>query len=182
MAKKQKFATETNDAAAAAEGISNTPAPVNLDAPKAPLIPRNPSLYLQNEQGVQYKFDRRELPKKAAVAGEILIDGESTPFQTTSNKGWAVAEEFVLEYIWVKLPSGVTGYITCDYTQAAASFAGQSFTVGEGVANRKNPDRKGDDAKEQARKAAAAATLAAKKAAAPAAPAEAPAEEAQPTE
>lgn len=178
MAKKQKFATEaTNEQPEV--GISNEAPAVNLDAPKAPLIPRNPSLYLQRtSDGVQYKFDRRELPKKAAVAGAIVVDGVHTPFQTTSNKGWAKDEDHVLEYVWVTLPSGATGYITGDYKQAVAEMSGQEFTVGEGKSNRDNPSRLGDDAKEQARKAAAAATLAAKKAAAPveATPAEVPTE------
>jgi hypothetical protein len=177
MAKKQKFATETNDSHT--EGVATEGVAVNLDAPKAPLIPRNPSLFLQNAEGVQYKFDRRNnLPKKAPVAGELIIDGQNCPFQITSNKGWAKDESLVLEYIWVTLPNGVSGFITGDYTQELATFAGAEFTTGEGAANRKNPDRVGDDAKEQARKAAAAATLAAKKAAAPV---ETPAEE-QPTE
>lgn len=176
MAKRQKFATETNDQP---EVISNTPEPVNLDTPKAPLIPRNPSLFLENTQtGVQYKFDRRELPKKAAVAGSITIDGEDAPFQVTSNKGWSKDEDHVLEYIWVTLPSGVTGYITCDYKQPATELNGWNFTVGEGKANRDNPSRIGDDAKEAARKAAAALTLAAKKEAL----VKPPVNEAQPTE
>lgn len=178
MAKKQKFATEA-EVVTQESGVV-TEAAVNADAPKAPLIPRNPSLFLKDAvTGIEYKFDRRnQLPKKAPVVGNLIIDGAPCPFQITSNKGWAIDEAHVLEYIWTTLPSGVSGFITGDYTQSLKEFADQEFTVGEGKANRDNPSRVGDDAKEQARKAAAAATLAAKKAAAPVepAPAEAPTE------
>ena len=156
-----------------AEGTTTTTeAPTSEVA--TPLIPRNPSLYLQNAAGVQYKFDRRDLPKKAAVMGQIKIDGNATPFQVTSNKGWTV-EGKVLEYLWFTLPvkegeEPVHGYITADYMQAATEFQDMEFTIGAGVANRKNPDRipKSEEA-EATRKAAAAATLAKKKAEAEAA-------------
>ena len=177
MAKNKKFAPEVETAPVTQETGVVAETAVPTDAPAKPLIPRNPSLYLQRTtDGVQYKFDRRELPKKAPQSGAIVIDGVHTPFQITSNKGWSKDEDHVLEYIWVTLPSGVTGYITGDYKQSVAEMSGQEFTVGEGKANRENPSRIGDDAKEAARKAAAAATLAAKKAAQPETPAEQPEE------
>lgn len=163
--KSKKFDTDqANPATAPTEDSAAATTEV-----KEPLIPRNPSLYLQDEAGVQYKFDRRDLPKKALVQGEITIDGVASKFQVTSNKGWTL-EDKVIEYIWVTLPQTdpeakpTTGYITMDYLVPALSFAGKVFTTGAGEANRKNPARvpKSEEA-EVARKAAAAATLAAKK-------------------
>lgn len=174
MAKKQKYdasdapVQETQTITAADVGT------VTADAPKGnPQFVKKPGIFLQDsETGVQYKFDRRELPKKAAIAGNILIDGVETPFQVTSNKGWT-PENTVIEYIWVNLPPAnegeppIPGYITLDYLVPAASFAGKSFTQGEGEAERKNPERvpKSVEAEEK-RKAAAKATLEAKKLAA----------------
>jgi hypothetical protein len=155
--KDKKYATE-------GEPQVNAPATEVTTEPKEPLIPRNPSLFLQHSDGRQFKFDRRELPKKALVAGQIVIDGTPTDFQVTSNKGWAKEEAYTLEYIWVKLPDGTAGYITMDYTVSALTFAGAQFTLGSGKANRDNPTRVGVDEREATRKAAAAATLAKKKA------------------
>lgn len=171
--KDKKFDAPQDQAATQAPAGDDSSAPGEA---KTPLIPRNPSLYLQDEAGVQFKFDRRDLPKKALVQGEISIDGVATKFQVTSNKGWTLDDK-VIDYIWVTLPSApiaegaeapkpVTGYITLDYLVPAASFQGKVFTTGAGEANRKNPARvpKSEES-EVHRKAAAAATLAAKKAA-----------------
>ena len=164
--KSKKFDTEAGTTVTPGEDSS-----VPTTEVKEPLIPRNPSLYLQDEAGVQFKFDRRDLPKKALVQGEITIDGVASKFQVTSNKGWTL-EDKVIEYIWITLPQTdpeakpTTGYITMDYLVPALSFAGKAFTTGAGEANRKNPARvpKSEEA-EVARKAAAAKTLAEKKAA-----------------
>lgn len=160
MAKKdRKYSAEgavenTNQEAPATQPETNA-APA-----KNPLFQRVPAIFLEID-GVQYHFDRRELPKKAAVVGNLVIDGVETPFQVTSNKGWT-PEANVIEYIWLSLPGEpedkpITGYITLDYLVAASTFAGKEAMRGEGTANRKNPDRIPKDADAEARRKAAAA-------------------------
>jgi hypothetical protein len=163
MAKKQKF-TPDNE-----QPTTDAPATEANTEAKAPLIPRNPSLFLQSvATGTQFKFDRRALPKKAAHIEGLTIDGEAKTYQVTSNKGWADSPEHTLEYIWTVTPSGVEGYITLDYAQSAADFLaaqGSDFTVGEGKANRDNPSRIGVADREAGRIAKFQETYAARKAA-----------------
>ena len=127
MAKKsKKFDSEQQ-----VEGT--TPEPV------APAIPKAPSFFLCDENGVEYKFDKRNhLPKKSAVAGDVYIDGLATPFQVTSNKGFTV-EGKIINYSWLTLPDGKMGYITHDYE--TTPVAGVRYTLHEGKANRANPER-----------------------------------------
>jgi hypothetical protein len=109
------------------------------EASNAPVIPKRPTIFLRDENGVEYKFDKRlSLPKKAAVVGEIFIEGEATPFQVTSNKGFT-KEDTVINYSWFTLPNGDMGYITHDY--GVVPTAGVSYTLHEGKPNRANPAR-----------------------------------------
>jgi len=129
--KSKKFDTEnevTTEATTAVEA-----------QPKAPTIPKAPSLFLRDSSGVEFKFDRRnQLPKKAAAVGEITIDGVATPFQVTSNVGFTT-EGHVIRYSWITLPNGQMGYITHDYE--VTPVAGEAYTLHEGKANRANPAR-----------------------------------------
>jgi len=185
--KNRKFdGPQDAQAPATTEGQPEAPATTEAAAPKAPVIPKAPSLYLQsNDSGVQYKFTRFPLPKKANKAPEgeltLTVDGETIPAWTTASKGWA-AEDATIEYVWATLPSGVTGYLTCDYGQPALEFNGASFSLGEGKANREDPKRvPRDAAKDAARIAQFQAAMAAKKIS-PSEAAEQVAKEPQPTE
>jgi len=164
MSKKDKKKFDAEGQAPEAPATTESTAPEA--APKAPAIPKAPSLYLQAGE-VQYKFTRFPLPKKANKAPEgeltIYVDNVPVPAWTTASKGWA-AEDATIEYIWATLPSGVTGYLTCDYGQPALEFSDVNFTSGEGKANRDDPKRvPRDAAKDQARIAAFQASMAAKK-------------------
>lgn len=183
MAKKQKHVPDNGgEEQVLTQADVGSVAVVNGEA-KEPLIPRNPTLFLQaDDTGTQYKFDRRKsLPKamqNGKYAGKVMVDGVETVFGMTSNKGWSIDADHVIEYIWLTIPNAVegvepiSGFITLDYMQPAADFDGKGFTVGTGKPNRDNPARVGVDEKEATRKAAAAATLAKKKAEAEAAAAE----------
>jgi len=171
---KKKFDAEgqvpaTTPEYASAEGqaqVTEAQAAAEAAVPKAPAIPKAPSLYLE-AAGVQYKFTRFPLPKKANKAPEgeltIYVDNTPLPAWTTASKGWA-AEDATIEYIWATLPSGDTGYLTCDYGQPALEFSDVNFTLGEGKANRDDPKRVPRDAeKDKARIALFQAAMAAKK-------------------
>ena len=179
---KKKFDAEGQAPATAETQVTESTAPEA--APKAPAIPKAPSLYLQMGE-TQYKFTRFPLPKKANKAPEgeltIYVDNVPVPAWTTASKGWA-AEDATIEYIWATLSNGATGYLTCDYGQPALEFSDVNFTSGEGKANREDPKRvPRDAAKDAARIAQFQAAMAAKKIT-PAEAAEQVAAEPQPTE
>ena len=170
------------------EATSNVPA-AEGDQVQTIAKPKAPTLFLTNDSsGLHYKLDRRNhLPKKAAVAGEIYIMNIKVPFQVTSNKGWAVSEDKVIDYLWFTLPEGYAGagekvFMTLDYTVPGANMHGEMFGIEEGTPNRfpmkadgtGYAQRLGKVETEEARKAAFSASMAKKKAAAPAT-AEAPA-------
>jgi len=161
MAKNRKYQDETPQADPQVE-VAQTEVQTTEDA--APIKPKAPSIFLRAADGTEYHFDRRNnLPRKAAVVGNVQIDGTDASFQMTSNKGWTPPEN-VIEYIWLTLPGdNVSGFITLDYLKPAMDFVGTSFTRHEGKAARANPARipKSLEA-EAARIAAAKATLEAK--------------------
>jgi len=195
MSKKGKKFDATTEAstteASTTEATSNVPA-AEGDQVQTIAKPKAPTLYLTNDSsGLHYKLDRRNhLPKKAAVAGSILINGIHVPFQVTSNKGWAVSEDKVIDYLWLTLPEGVLGagektFMTLDYTVPGASMDGATFSIEEGTPNRfpmkadgtGYAQRLGKIETEEARKKAFSESMAKKKAATAATPAaEAPAE------
>lgn len=161
--KAKKFETEDSNPVETNETKDSNP----VEA-KTPAVPKAPSFFLRDEgSGVEYKFDKmRQLPKKAAVMGDIWLDGVATPFQVTTNKGFT-PEDKVLSYSWMSLPDGTVGYITHDYL--VTPEAGKHYTLNEGVANRKNPERIAkDDTVGVLRIEKFKATMAAKKAAEPA--------------
>jgi len=188
MSKKSKkfdATTEGQTPEQQAEGTSNVPA-AEGDQVQTIAKPKAPTLYLTNDSsGLHYKLDRRNhLPKKAAVAGEIYIMNIKVPFQVTSNKGWAVSEDKVIDYLWFTLPEGVAGagekvFMTLDYTVPGASMNGEMFGIEEGTPNRfpmkadgtGYAQRLGKVETEEARKTAFSASMAKKKEAAAAAPA-----------
>ena len=135
MAKKsKKFDAETEGTT---EGTTEVSTPTE---PKAPAIPKARTFFLRDEDStVEYKFDKRlSLPKKAAVIGQVTIDGQPSDLQVTSNKGFTMADT-VIAYSWLTLPDGSMGYITHDY--GVNPEAGASYSLHEGKANRDNPAR-----------------------------------------
>lgn len=110
----------------------------------SPIPAGKPSRYLECE-GVQFKFTPFALPKKAPKVGKVLIDGKEVEFQTTNNKGFTKPDT-VINYIWVTLPNGDTGYITLDYNVEAMTYVGKDFTLKDGTASRKDPARVPKDA------------------------------------
>lgn len=140
----------TNAEAAATEPTAN-PAPV-----------ARPSTYVEID-GVQYKFDKRDLPKRGDVEGTITIDGTPSALKVTSNKGWAKTEADVLEYAWFTLADGTPGYITGNYAEPILPLvAGKTGTKGTGKANRANPARIGVEQREAERIAKFKVTYAAR--------------------
>jgi len=158
MAKKsKKFETEATN-----EATNEVATPTE---PKAPAIPKSPSYFLRDEETtIEYKFDKRlSLPKKAAVIGQVSIDGQPSDLQVTSNKGFT-KEDTVIAYSWLTLPDGSMGYITHDY--GFNPEAGTSYSLHEGKANRANPERvPKDDVVSTLRVEKFKATMEAKKAA-----------------
>jgi hypothetical protein len=128
--KSKKFATEvtTNEVAATPEGGTKA----------SPFTPKNPSLFLRSSSGSEFKFTHFPLPKKAAVAGQMLVNGIPTDYQVTSNKGFT-KEDTVINYAWMTLPEGQTGYIAMDYN--TEPVAGTEFSVEAGKTERKDPAR-----------------------------------------
>ena len=172
MAKKQKFADtpatapvqETQVITAKDVGTIDASALAGNGEAK-PVVPKLPDLFVENPDGVQYKFIRYPLPKRAAKAetGDISfkVDGKDTPAWTTNSKGWA-KEGTELTYVYFKL-NDVSGYVVL---QGDDNIAGVEFTSGEGTANRPNPtaESKLSDEDKAKRSAAAAATREANKA------------------
>lgn len=162
-AKKHEVTAPVNpyadDSAAKVEPGADKPSQTAPVEPKKPAIVRkNPQLFLKDSNGNEFKFTHfTTLPKRASVAGNYSIDGQDTPFQITSNKGWAISEDKVIHYSWFKLPAGHIGYITHDY--CVVPVAGQSFTVHEGVTKRADPTREGKSETEAKRIEAFRATM-----------------------
>ena len=203
MAKKHKFDAPQTEGTTT-EVATQQPVEGNGEAPKVSPIgaPRYPTLYLEDqESGLHYKFDRRGLPKKATVAGNIKIDGNDVPFQVTSSKGWAASPEVVIDYLYFAIPQRqidlvdgvqpepITGFITLDYAVEGKTFADRAFTLHEGTPNRfpmkadgtGYAERIGKTDTEEKRKQAFKDTMAKKKLEAEAAAAAAPTAETQPT-
>jgi len=131
--KSKKF-----DATAEGSNEQNPATDATGEAKASPFTPKNPALYLVDQFGNQFKFTHFPLPKKAAVKGEITVDGTPVSFQVTSNKGFTT-ETTVINYSWMTLPSGATGYIAHDYNREPEANIG--FTVHEGKTERKDPAR-----------------------------------------
>jgi hypothetical protein len=159
--KSKKFATEndavtTNEAAQPTEAVKATP-----------FAPKNPAIFLRASDGSEFKFTHFPLPKKAAVAGQMLVNGVPTDYQVTSNKGFT-KEDTVINYAWMTLPEGQTGYIAMDYN--TEPVAGTEFSVEAGKTERKDPARVAkDDTVGAARVEKFKATMAARKEQEPAA-------------
>jgi hypothetical protein len=105
--------------------------------------PREPSMFIENAAGVQFRFTRYPLPQKAKVDapapdGEIIVDGDTIPYFTTHNKGWAVAESFIV-YAYMKI-GDVAGYVALSGGEVDA-FKGAEYKLGQGEANRANPKK-----------------------------------------
>jgi len=136
--KSKKFATEneaevtTNEAVATGEAVK-----------ASPFTPKNPALFLRADNGSEFKFTHFPLPKKAAVAGQMLVNGIPTDYQVTSNSGFTTPDT-VINYAWMTLPEGQTGYIALDY--GIAPVAGTEFSVEAGKTERKDPARVAKDA------------------------------------
>jgi hypothetical protein len=172
MAKKPKY-----EAPEAPVQAPQEPAPfvtaeeVNQPKSNGSPIQAKPQVYLEDELGTQYQFTRFPMPKRASKNEpefNVYIDDVQTPVWTTASRGWA-ADDAVIEYIWLRLADGTTGYITLGYGEDAKKFNDVIFKRGEGKANRPNPVRvPKDPVKEENRKAQALATLAKKKAEQPA--------------
>jgi hypothetical protein len=177
MSKKNRKIAPEGEASEVVTEASEVVTEAATQEPKAPAVPKAPTYFVQDSNGVQYKFDKRlQLPKKAAVVGNVTIDGVETPFQVTTNKGFT-PEANVIAYSWFTLPNGLMGYITHDYL--VTPEVGMAYTLHEGVANRKNPDRiaKNDIVGDGRIEKFKAAMLAKKSVPAGEAPAETPAED-----
>jgi hypothetical protein len=120
------------------EQFSEQQTEVAAEPKKGAVVRKNPLLVLVDSDGNEFKFTHFALPKKAAVAGEVSIDGMPTTFQVTSNKGFT-KEDTVINYSWFTLPSGHTGYIAHDYCVTPPTNV--DYTVREGTTERKDPAR-----------------------------------------
>jgi len=142
MAKRdKKYSSEqaaqdtTQDAPVATTEVAGEAAPAKEAKPRAP------SLFVQDAEGIQFRFTRYPLPRKAlsdapVADGEIIVDGNVIPYFTTHNSGWA-KEGTAIEYAYFKV-GDVTGYVTLSKDEP---FKGKEFTFGEGEANRENPKK-----------------------------------------
>jgi hypothetical protein len=143
--------TNAETAAATEPSSGSNPVPV-----------ARPSTYVEID-GIQYKFDKRDLPKRGDVEGTITVDGTPSNLKVTSNKGWAKTEADVLEYAWFTLADGTPGYITGNYAEPILPLvAGKTATKGTGKANRANPARIGVEEREAKRIALFKVTYAAR--------------------
>jgi hypothetical protein len=137
---------------------------VQTEPKKAAVVRKNPLFFLRDTEGNEFKFTHFPLPKKAAVAGDVLVNGSPTSFQVTSNKGFT-KDDTVIHYSWLTLPSGHTGYIAHDY--GVSPEDGVEYEVCEGATQRKDPVRVAKDATVgEARVEKFKATMAARKVAA----------------
>ena len=137
MSKKSKK-YETNGEQQASESAAPV---VNTKAAEAkPSKPKAPGLYVQDEDGAQFKFIRYPLPKRAGKEDEaksgdfkITVDDQEVEVWKTSNVGTAT-EGTALTYCYFRL-NGTPGYVVLQ----GEDIAGMLFTSGEGDANRANP-------------------------------------------
>jgi hypothetical protein len=77
------------------------------------------------------KYSSGVLPKLRYVPVSIVLDGASVVGRVTANNSWTGSNSKALEYIGVEV-AGDAVYVTLNYAEKAADFAGLSFVVVEG--------------------------------------------------
>lgn len=118
--------------------IAKTAAPADAGKKPNPFKDAKPSRYLKDKDGKEFRITPRPLPKKAAVVGQIKIDGVVSNYQVTNNKGFS-PPEYVTYYSWITLPDGVTGFIAHDYLVEPPKD--MEYTLHTGLSERKDPPR-----------------------------------------
>jgi len=77
------------------------------------------------------KYSSKCLPKLRYSPVSIVLDGASVVGRVTANNSWTGSNSKALEYIGVEV-AGDAVYVTLNYAEKAADFAGLAFSVKDG--------------------------------------------------